>query len=677
MGVSRVITRVAALCGALAALYCAHAQEAAEAASQRIAVGSGEIVNTGPWTPETRKEHRTEEIWHHYMHGIVDHFATPVALEDLFGEGQDRDGWLVTDQPVETPFKRSSQPALRLVRSDRIDLERPLPLDMDAVRGRRIRIFVWHKGDDIGARNNCWHSADIYTTIRDAEGRALAGAEGYFQTLRTFPWHCYHVERFIPRNAAGVYLSFYNKFHGVAHFSTLSWEPVDGASTYTTDEKQDPWSGSLAFNPKYQEMPYHLKWGTLEARSHPWRFVLGERIGLVGQPYDITTREGFRRYYFEKAKREPEHMNHGILYMLMMYHAGSATGLLPPLEEGWLGNYAQIILEDQDPETGFWHDGVNLSLGLTFHICDTHFRYHCIPRTDHPPRIFPTMDLGLKRMPRAESIIRTVLMMQSSYVDEEGVRRKAAWNWPAYRYTTEPDAHEERCRFATTWDAINLMRRASNYVDEQLRDEVYEAVKAAFRYVLRHNVLDDGLFLQSDLHEHPTLGDYMWGIIQDSSYLERRIMDDLPRPQVAATLEDGRLVLSWSGPAPEHNSLRVYALPADVPEEQLTEAHLAGIIHRSGGRPYEMDPITATRRILGAMSERWGVARELPGPDTWQGRRYLPWKLRQVPSPLPFTDQLEPLVLSADQVADGRLLVSAVTWYGEESRPVEVGHPAG
>ena len=639
-------------------------------AARTVRVGKHKVVNVGPWRPETRKENRAPELWQHYMHGVVDHFATPVPWEDLFGPEQDASKWLAADATLDTRFKTSTMPAVRIKGERGVALGRPLPLDMALVRGKRVRLFVWLRGEDVGARNNCWHAPSMWVSMRDEAGRVLSGRDSYFQTQRTFPWHCYYADRFVPRQAGGIYVRLFNKFHGRAYFSTLSWEVVAPANTYSVDERQDPFSGSLAFNTRYDEMPYHLKHGTLSARRYRWMFVKGAAIGLVGQRYDITTHAGFRKYYFEHAKKEPEHMNHAILYMQAMYRTGMKHRLLPPMEEGWLKNFARIIIDDQDPKTGFWHDGWDLSLGLTFHLCDMHFRYYGIPRPDRPDRVYG-MDLGLRRIPRADRIIDTVLMMQSSYTDEAGVTRKAAWNSAAYRYTTTPDAYPQKCYLGTTWDAINLMRSAARYVDAEGQKKVYESVKAAWRYVLHKCVQDDGAWKQRDTDRHPTAGDYMQGLMRDVSWLERRVVPELPAPDVSLEPRGaGRYGLVWQpGPAVQ-NSVRIYVVDKGVGRAKVNESCLVGIIHRTGHRLHEMDPFLAVQEIRRVGRERWGWPAELPAPTHWRGKKYLPWKLRMIRYPLARADDARPIVLKIDNPAAKQVYVSAASWYGEESEPV-------
>ncbi|MGC9318652.1 MAG: hypothetical protein ACP5KN_11545 [Armatimonadota bacterium] len=644
----------------------------ADAREWQVRAGEHTITNIGPWEPTGRKHDRPPELWRWYMHGIVDHFATPIAWEQLAGDEQDLSAWLDPEATIDTPFKRSEMPAIRIPGERSVELQGPLPIPMDQVRGERVRLFVWLRGDDVGARNNCWHAPSMYVTMRDADGKVLSGEDSYFKTLRTYPWHCYYTDRFVPEDAAGIYVRLFNKFHGVARFSTLSWEPIGDANTYDNDERQDPTTGSLAPNPIYDEMPYHLKYGF--GSRYPWRFVLGERIGLVGQPHDITTKAGFRRYYFEKAKTEPEHMNHAILHMGSMYRAGTENGLLPPMEEGWLESFARVLMDDQDPETGFWHDGTDLSLGLTFHLCNMHFRYWELPRADRPDRR-SGHHLGVEEVPRAERIIRTVLMMQSSYTDESGERRKAAWNWAAYRYTESPDESEQRCYLGTTWDAIYLLRQAGRWVDEEMQQRVYDAVRAAVAYVFEACVLPDGTWKQHDTDEMVRHDDYMWGIMQDSAWLERRIVEDLPVPKVTATAADeGAVSFEWRQPEGEQNSARIYVAPAGTPPEEINESYLAGIIQRRGHVVREMDPFVGVEHILAAGRRRWGWSEELPSADTWRGKRYLPWKLRMIDRPVPHTTDLRPLTLRIED-PDAEVFASAATWYGEESRFVPIATP--
>jgi len=636
----------------------------------------------GPWTASTRKRHRPEATWRTYMHGVVDHFAEPIPLAALFSAefparlesppGTRWRGWAErAREHIRTLFTEAYTDVLRLGGEFSLELDRPLPIaDMDAVRDRRVRIFLWMHGRDAGARNNVFHAPGFGVVMRNAEGAVLATASANVRIQRTFPWHAYYTDVFVPAATAGIHLRVYNKFHGTASFALPSWELITAENTYSNDEKQDPFTGSLAYNPVYAPMVYHLTPGY--GYRYPWRFVLGRAIGLVGQLYDVTTCAGLRRYYFECARHDPDQMNHGILHIGGMYRAGTAQGLLPPREEGWLETLRDILVAEQDAETGFWHDSRSLSLGLTFHLVDMHFRYRGIPRADRETQLFPDKCLGLRQIPRAANIIRSVLASQSSWVDENGARRRAAWNRTAYGFTTTPDASPEKADLCTTWDAINLVRRASNYVTPERRREVEAAVREAFYYVLRFNVDDHGLFRQSDRDDHPTGGGYMGAIMQDSAWLERKIDPSMPAPEVQVSRPDGRAVFTWLRPAGNQNSVRIYAVPPATPREEIDESFLVGIIQRTGHQIHEMDPLPGCRKIREAMHRRWGTSLELPPPEHWRGRRYLPWKLRRISFPIPSTVDCEPLTLPAAAWAGKDLYVSAVTWYGEEAPAVRL-----
>jgi len=637
-----------------------------------IRLGRDRVINIGPWTSTNRKTNRRADLWLYYKHGVVDHFAVPFRFEDLLGKDQPADKWLDRNQPIRNPYKESTEAAIRCVGSEGIELARPLPIDMERSRGKRVRIFFWMKGEDAGARNSTWHCPDADTIVKDGEGRVLTSGPFKIKCQRTFPWHCFYKDIFVTEKAAGIYMRLYNKYHGTAWFSTPSWELVGEQNSYSKNERQDPYTGSLSDNPLYEPLAHHFWHGF--ASKYQWRFVLGSKIGMKGHTYDITTKEGLSRYYFEKAKKDPGEMNHGVLHLRSMYYTGMKNKCLPPLEEGWLEHLGKIIIEDQDPETGYWHDGKSLSLGLTFHFCSEYFRYYNIRRSDRADRIDPSRNFGEKRVPRAEQIIRTTLMMQSSYVDDHGVKRKAAWNEAAYRYTTEPDKGDEKCWLPSTWDAIYLMRLAARYVDADLQEEVYHSVKAAFRYVLHKMVYQDGTFRQKDTDDHPTRGGYMYQIMEDSSWLERRIVPDLPGPKVELVRNGDEITVVWRAPAEEHNSLRIYAAPKGTAVKKVDESYLVGVVHKTGRRVYEMDPFLAVQKIRRAMVKRWGGSMELPPPTSWRGKKYLPWKLRRIHYPLAYSDDLKPLTITVKDAATKDIYVSAATWYGEECPAATLRH---
>ena len=617
---------------------------------------------------DNRKDARPAELWKDYMHGIVDDHATPVDMGAIVAENPELSRNVAKGVSLDSPHKKSSQPVLKVDRSNSVTF--PLPLPLDKIKGKNIRFFYWVKGnktaDDLG-----WHAPGIVLTLKDASGKVINSRDSIYHihTAGTFPWHCYFCEYYIPQNAESAQLKFYNRFRGTAWFESPSWEIIvpKRQNDYSNDERQDHVTFSLAPNVLYDQMPEHLR---KFANKHDWNFVKG---GLPGQPYDITTRDGFRRYYFEKAKKCPEHMNHAILYMGLMYHDGRKNGKLPKLEDGWLDNFRTILMDDQDPATGYWHDGKDLSLGLTFHICNMFFRYHELKRTDREDIIKPEMGL-VKYVPRAEEMIRQTLRQQSSWVDSEGKKRPASWNKEAYRYTLTPDKYPSKSYLGSAWDAIYMLRLAGRHVNPELQAEIYESVKEAFRYMLEKNVQPDGSWKQNDTDAHVTNNHYVYRIMEDVAWLERKIDPKRPNPEVNLTRKGDKLEISWK-PDADSCSLRVYIAPKDIKAEQLNERFLAGVIQRGGHKFYEMDPFVGARKMVEQAIKRFGPKMELPPESSWQGKSYLPWKMRMVKNPLPATVDNAPLLLPMPDPDKFSIHATAASWYGEESLPVPLRLP--
>lgn len=618
-----------------------------------------------PTTAENRKDGRPIELWKDYMHGITDNYATPIDMEKIVSENPALTRNVAKGVSLCPPGKKSSQPVLKVDKSNSVSF--PLPLPFDKIKGKNIRFFYWIKGyktaDDLG-----WHAPNIVLTLKDASGKIIYSRDSTYHTAGTFPWHCYFYEYFIPKNAESAQLKFYNRFRGTAWFACPSWELIvpNSQNDYSKEERQDPVTGSLAPNTLYDQMPEHLR---QFANKYDWNFVKG---GLPGQPYDITTRDGFRRYYFEKAKKCPEHMNHAILYMGLMYHNGKKNGRLPKLEDGWLDNFRKILMDDQDSATGYWHDGKALSLGLTFHICNMFFRYYEMPRADREDIVKPEMGL-VKYVPRAEEIVLQTLRQQSTWTDGEGKKRPASWNKEAYRYTLTPDNYKSKSYLGSAWDAIYLLRLSGRYVKPELQSRIYESVKESLRYMLEYNVLPDGSWMQHDTDTHVTIYSYVYRILADTAWLERKIDPKRPCPSAKIRrLADGKNIeISWK-PDADSCSLRIYIAPKDLSSDKLNERHLAGVIQSQGHKFYEMDPIIATDKMIAQAIKRFGPKMKLPPENTWQGKDYLPWKMRMIKRPLPMTEDNAPLTLHFPEPEKYTVYAGNSNWYGEESMPVEL-----
>lgn len=609
-------------------------------------------------------EERPAELWRWYMHGVTDDGASAVRLDTI----PELAPLLDPKTRLDTPYKKSGEAAVKLLKPKEVTF--PLLKDCEAIRGKTIRIFFWLKALKTGYKDG-WHAPNIVVIPRDRDGRNLYAYDSGFHTEGTYPWHCYYVDRFIPKETASLWLKLYTP-NGVAHFTGIGWQPVGPENTYADNYRQDPHSGSLAPNIYYDQMPEHMTRGM--ATKYRWEWLRGGKIGLVGQPDDITTKAGFRDYYFNMAKKRPEHMNHAILYLGSVFRTGQERKLLPPMDEGWLENFAEILMADQDPSTGYWHDGKALSLGLTFHLCNMHFRRYELQRSDRDD-ISSSLAL-VDYVPRAREMILQTLKQQSTWTAPDGVTRPAAWSRAAYRYTLTPDDSKDKCYLGSTWDAIYLLRLAARCVDDPaLKAQVYDSVKNAMFYMLHKNVTDEGLWLSSDLDSHPTNPSYIVNIMQDVHYLERKIRPDMPAPEVTCrpSAQGGT---EFAGKVPAGaDSIRIYIADAATPPEKIDETSLAGIIQRTGHKFYEMDPFIGCDKVRHALNRRYGSSLELPPDSDWRGKRYLPWKFRKLNLPLPFSVDNQPLTLPV-KPGGKAVYASSCNWYGEESPLVRVAAPS-
>ncbi len=611
--------------------------------------------------PVEDRKIRPDGFWQDYMHGISDSYANSIDMKAVCEADPKLKKYIVQNSSLKSRWKNSDMPVLKADASKSFSF--PFPLPMEKVRGKKIRIFFWMKGQNIGDGLG-WHSANIVFKTKKKNGDKIYAMDSFFHTQGSFPWHCYYREFFIPANTESAELQFYNTFKGTAYFTCPSWELVEGNAVYVKDELQDPETGSMAPNVRFDQMPEHLR---SLATKYQWNFLKGN---LPGQPYAITSRDGLEKYYYEKAKKCPEHMNHAVLYLGEMYYKGTDKKLIPDLEEGWLDKLREILMKDQDTATGYWHDGKDLSLGLTFHLCNMFFRYYDLKRSDRADIINESMGL-VNYVPNADKIVAQTLRQQSSRTDENGKYKLAAWNKEAYRYTNEPDKDPSKSYLGSTWDAIYLLRLSGRFTDEETQKKIYVSVKEALRYLLEKNVQESGLWLQQDTDAHVTNNHYVYDIIGDTQWLEKKIDPSIPQPIVKTEQKgNGNLEFSWTPQNDEQNSLRIYIVPAGTAPENINEEKLAAIIQSKGHKFYESDPFIAAGKMINAAISAFGPDMKMPPESDWRGKRYMPWKLRMIRADLKSSSDCKPLTL---QIPDGNsVYVSAATWYGEESPLLKV-----
>lgn len=595
-------------------------------------------------TPEDRKSNRPAELWETYMHGVVDDFAEP--LSPRFP------GVKPVPVKIETPFVTCEVEAFEVPKGK--SLLSATVLGVEKFRGKTLRFFYWMRGFETGARPvvNSYHDApQFYVVIKDGQDRTLSKNISHNGAVGTFPWHCYYRDVFIPPTGARARLLIENLNGGKAEFARFRFEPVEAANTYSGDDRQDPATGSVAAFPRYEPINFHFfakPFGT----KHVWNFLRGPAAGMIGQPYDLTTIDGLRRYFKESVKTDLDQMNHGIMYFPMRYHQAKEANALPPMEDGWLEELARLIIADQDPRTGFWGtQAIPQSMSVTFHYTDMLFSFG-IDRYDAEAQPDPRRCLAAA-MPHAEEMVRSTLKLQSTKDGE-----LAAWSAAAYNFTDKPDAGKSGCQLGSTMNAIRLLRTCRRFVSPELQQEIDRSVKAAFRYALTHVILPDGVYKQQDVDAIATKASYWPSVIEYSRYLERRRDPELPAPKLERTADGAFRCGEW----PEkQNSIRFYALAENETPEN---SRLCGIISRGGDRMIDFDPIIATRRMAAAAKSNWG-------PKTFPSRGYLYDKVFQdPPRELPAAVGGEPLRIAVP--AGKKLYAAAVDWYGAESAPVPV-----
>jgi hypothetical protein len=444
----------------------------------------------------------------------------------------------------------------------------------------------------------------------------------------------------------GLYVHLANPSSGTAWFSTISWCEVDEDGTYSLAERQDPVSGSLAPNPRFDELPLHFVFGKpLQPAAYRWNFLRGDKGGAAGVP-DITSNDGFTNYYRTVACTDFGHMINAVSLLADWYSFGLTFKTLPPLEAGWIENVGQVVLEGQNEKNGFWgYSDVPASMALTAVFVERLFGAKGIPRSDRDAIDRPWLSFDGAPLPRAAAIIDTVLAMQRPLADDR--REKGAWDRLAFDFKTsgEPD-DGTTCSLPVTSNAVSLLRRALPYAPASYQTKVDRAVRSALRYVFDHNVESDGLWRQLDTDRRPSSSAYMFRLLEASPWLERRTaMSLLPPELVPPQAKGGVFAFSWQKPDSQSVSARVYAVPKGTGSDKVNESHLLAVLQKDGTGFHTMDPLLAMRLMRRAAESRWG---ETGGEGATP---YIDWKLGLLPKTIAASTNGQPV--TGEKKAEG------------------------
>ncbi len=667
-------------------------EPAARPGMVRVKAGDHSVDSVAAWKPDARLTPRPPELWQWYMHGVMDVFGAPSCWEDLLSAEQQSEASLDTQVLLQgNPFRASTMPSLRVEAGQVLVTGKPLiPADrMGGLMGKTVRVFVWMAGQDTGQGRYLWDAvprADALLT--DSTGRVVSVWPGLMATRGTFPWHCFYRDVPIPdprrisasvvpadvgdghQRARGLYLRLSNPATGTVWFSTPSWEQVGPAATFAVADLQDPVTGSMAPNPRFDELPVHLASPSVRCRgispAFAWTFLSGAAGGAAAVP-NVVTKAGLGQYLDTVARQDPHHLVHGVARLPEWLHAGAVFKCLPEGDADLMGFLSGRMLAAQDAETGFWgYEKAPRSLAVTAAVVERMFGGSAFRRADRPAAPQPWLVCGEAALPRPDAIVRCVLALQGN----AGRDQTAKGGWPAAALTcADPaiTALDTACSLAATADAVFLLRRCSEGQPAPLQARCERAVREAVEHVWRACLLPSGLWKQSSRDLVPTTGGAMARLVEMSPLLEFRQSTQLSPPAVpeSVTVTDGAVRVAWAGREKDAVSLRLYLLPEGVPVEQLGDQYLAGVVSRSAGDVRAMDPLLAVLAMRAQARLQWGEA----GFEDWP---YTAAKLAALPSPLPTAAEGQPLALMLPIGKRVRLYACTANLYGETSRPVEI-----
>jgi hypothetical protein len=667
---------------------------AAPAAPARVQAGAYTVENRGPWTAQARLVDRPPELWAAYMHGVVDLFARPSSWEELLTERQPAETWLDKAAPLQgTPCRSCPMPALRLTANQELVTGKALipAAQLRELAGKTVRVFIWMSAQDSGQERYLWTAVPrLDVLLTNAAGRVITTAPGLMATRGTFPWHCYYRDVLIPdlarqlasdagmllpdrdkmTRAGGLYLRATNPASGTAWFSTPAWELVGAANTYALADLQDPTTGSVAPNPRYDELPVHLSSPQVCYRgvgpAYPWSFLAGSGQDPAKVP-NVLAKEGLEAYIAGPARRDPHHLIMGLTRLPEWYHAGTAFACLPSADADWLAAVGTRMVAAQDAESGFWgYEKEPRSLAVTAAVVQRMFGGDAFSRADRPLTPQPWLACGDIALPNPERIFKTVLALQSSVGEKR--RDKGGWSAMATNFASpEQIAADVSCSLAASADAIFLLRRAAEGQAPALGARRDRALREAIGQVWAACLLPSGLWKQSSRDLGPTTGGVMARLIEVSPLLEFRTDPAAAQPRLPeqVTANQGLVKIEAPAPSAEAVALRVYMAPADVAPEALSDQYLAGIIQRSDGDVRTMDPLAAVLTIRQQARAQWGAG-------GFEEYGYSAWKLGQIPATLPITLKGQPLSLVLPKDRKVLLYACNVNAYGETSRPVAI-----
>jgi hypothetical protein len=693
--------------------------EAVVSATGRVVLyGKNRVDNL--WVPERRGQllpAPDASFWRCFMHGQTDIFTNIVPWQAVLGAEQSE--LLDHDNTVDNPFKKSTLPSLRLADARRIVAAQPIIglEQLEELRGRMLRVFIWIKGKDCGEDAPLWTAAPgIGLHLKDANGMLVHENSGFFRTRGTFPWFCYYVDfpvyltlKTSPDPVAseeegaaadeeedaedklgsfadllriddagnglaadteelqlelpadgGLYISLENPRSGTAWFADLSWKEINPRDSFANlqqkERRVDPQSGSLAPNPDYDELPMHIFFGL--SKNTPWNFLGGTDL------LPDLSRNQHLGAYMETAEGDWMHMLQAVPYLVYIYNTGQILSCTPAFEDGWAQNLLQHLQSLQDPRSGLWTVNDRPNLLVTRRIAENSFRLHGFLRSDRPEHPTPWLCVDGTALPMATQLCENILKVQRRDVSGD---KGAGWNI----YAFQPEellapGQNNRGDLCATDAAVNILRQALPLLPSEQQKEVQEAIRNAWEFVMGRLLQPNGLWRQQDGDLRVSHPRFFYSFLEATPWLEYRQNGDEAPVLSIDYISANFLRVGWPKPLSRYVAVRLYLAPGDLPMKELREEHIVAILQPNSSSLLAFDPLLAMQRIARAGYERWGVT-----PES-EDAPYIAEKIRQLSAKVQVVPRGKQAEINIPMPEPGqaahKLYAAAITRYGEMSK---------
>ena len=148
-----------------------------------------------------------------------------------------------------------------------------------------------------------------------------------------------------------------------------------------------------------------------------------------------------------------------------------------------------------------------------------------------------------------------------------------------------------------------------------------------------------GLWREDSISANPSdSGAFFLDLLNATSVLEHRVNPSLPAPNIEILSENEKGIrVVWKDVPKNLNSVRIYAAPANVKPQLLTEKNICCFIEREDASLRNEDPLVATRKIADAARTERNLTPDSIGCD------YLGSKVNALPKRLPLGKAEKPV----------------------------------